>query len=288
MVELSREGFCAMRLMSSSFTQMRLPPSEAVRALKGRLRNSYVALPPICAGNFAANKSVKNKIWRHCLIGQKYDLYANAFSVVLLYRSGTAAVFNIMYLYSCHFTLMNYILFDDNRAALLPLSFSRPVSEMRIGTLTIREKWERHLSIKVSWSTEDYLSKKFPAEFAIDEDNVWINGSVCPNSKLVEEIAKLAPGQELVAGETLIARNTGDEKVLDNKKSDHEKFESHAKAFQLCNLWDIFSKNGEQLAADFELDRWSHLYWEGCRDHGRKYDSRTLLAGRAFCFETGS
>ena len=148
---------------------------------------------------------------------------------------------------------MNYILFDDNRAALLPLSFTRPVSEMRIGTLTIREKWERHLSIKVSWSTEDYLSKKFPAEFAIDEDNVWINGSVCPNSKLVEEIAKLAPGQELVAGETLIARNTGDEKVLDNKKSDHEKFESHAKAFQLCNLWDIFSKNGEQLAADFEL-----------------------------------
>ncbi|HEY6160978.1 MAG TPA: GlmU family protein [Bacteroidia bacterium] len=148
---------------------------------------------------------------------------------------------------------MNYILFDDKRAELLPLSFTRPVAEMRIGILSIREKWERYLNSRASWSTEDYLSKKFPSEFAIDEDNVWINGSVCPNAKLVEEIAKLGPGQELVAGETLIARNTGDEKVLDNKKSDREKFESHARASQICSLWDIFSKNGEQLIADFDL-----------------------------------
>jgi UDP-N-acetylglucosamine diphosphorylase/glucosamine-1-phosphate N-acetyltransferase len=151
---------------------------------------------------------------------------------------------------------MNYILFDDHRQDLLPLTFTRPVAEIRIGILTIREKWERYLGVGCTDLTEDYLSAKFPTEYTIDEDNVWINGSFCPNAKLAEEIAVLCPGQELMTGEVLIARNTGDEKVLAAagiKNGTYEKFESHAKAVQVCSPWDIFSKNGDQLRADFEL-----------------------------------
>src|ERR1051326_2918579 len=109
---------------------------------------------------------------------------------------------------------MNYILFDDNRNDLLPFTFTRPVADIRIGILTIKEKWEKMLAAKVSFSTEQYLSKKFPSEFSIDTDNVWINGSVCPNEKLVGEIMKLKPGQEMCVGDVCIARNTGNEKKL--------------------------------------------------------------------------
>jgi len=147
---------------------------------------------------------------------------------------------------------MNYILFDHSRINLLPLTFTRPVAEIRIGILTVREKWEKHLDAKASYLTEDYLSIKFPTEYTIDTDNVWINGSVCPNEKLVEEIKKLEPGQELMAGDVLVARNSGDEKKF-LQQAVFEKFESHAQAFRINSLWEIFAKNGEELEHDFDL-----------------------------------
>ena len=87
---------------------------------------------------------------------------------------------------------MNFILFDDStRINLLPLTYTRPVADIRMGILTIREKWERMLKAKTSSLTESYLSEKFPLEFAIDTDNVWINGSFCPNNLLLVEIKSL-------------------------------------------------------------------------------------------------
>lgn len=150
---------------------------------------------------------------------------------------------------------MNYILFDDNtRINLLPLTFTRPVADIRMGILTIREKWERVLNVKVSSKTEDYLSKKFPTEFAIDTDNVWINASFCPNEKLLEEISTLQPDQVLLSSSVVIAANTGNTKSFDHSSVDaFTKFESHAQAMRIENLWNIFSKNGEAIEADFDL-----------------------------------
>jgi UDP-N-acetylglucosamine diphosphorylase/glucosamine-1-phosphate N-acetyltransferase len=150
---------------------------------------------------------------------------------------------------------MNYILFDDKvRTNLLPLTFTRPVADIRIGILTIREKWERYLGTKTSSKTESYLSKKFPLESSIDTDNVWINGSVCPNKKLIEEIKTLAPNQALLSLNVVIAVNSGAAKSLDIASLDSfTKFESHAQAMRIENVWDIFSKNGDALKADFDL-----------------------------------
>ena len=150
---------------------------------------------------------------------------------------------------------MNYILFDDNtRNNLLPLTFTRPIAEIRIGILTIREKWEKFLAEKASTKTEEYLSKKFPTEFTIDADNIWINGGVCPNEKLIEELKTLEPQQVLVSGSIVIAANTGNEKSFDYLSIDsYTKFESHAMAMKIENPWDIFSKNGDAIKSDFEI-----------------------------------
>ncbi len=150
---------------------------------------------------------------------------------------------------------MNYILFDDNTCnKLLPLTLTRPVADIRIGILTIREKWEKMLNSKTSSQTQDYLSKKYPTEFAIDTDNVWVNGSVCPNHKLVEEIKSLAPNQALLSSNILIAANTGNDKIFNFNLIDaYTKFESHAKAMRVENSCDIFSKNGEAINSDFDL-----------------------------------
>ena len=59
--------------------------------------------------------------------------------------------------------IMNYILFDgEYRDNLLPLTYTKPVADLRIGILTIREKWEKWLGSSTTTVTEDYLSDKFP------------------------------------------------------------------------------------------------------------------------------
>jgi hypothetical protein len=58
---------------------------------------------------------------------------------------------------------MNVILFDDNfKENLLPFTYTRPQADIRVGILTLREKWEKRLQTKTSSITEDYLSEKFP------------------------------------------------------------------------------------------------------------------------------
>ncbi len=146
---------------------------------------------------------------------------------------------------------MNYILFDGpSRNNLLPFTFTRPVADIRIGILTIREKWESYLNSTTTTITEDYLSDKFP--MVEMEENVLINASVLPNAELVELILGLQENQSIVKGETIIAFLTSeadDEIELD----DFEKIEFTYDLLQIEFTWDIFSKNGEAIQQDFEL-----------------------------------
>ena len=107
---------------------------------------------------------------------------------------------------------MNYILFDENREFLFPLTYTRPISEIRIGIMTIKEKWACHLGSNLSTKTADYLQKKYPLQK--DEDNIYINSGLCPNKALVTAIQKLNNGEGLYVGDTLLAyRNSPNQKV---------------------------------------------------------------------------
>ena len=81
---------------------------------------------------------------------------------------------------------MNYILFDpaETWEDLLPLTWTRPISEIRVGILTIREKWEKHLGTTVSWLTRDFLRELFPVN--LEEDNILINGSILPDPSVLK------------------------------------------------------------------------------------------------------
>jgi UDP-N-acetylglucosamine diphosphorylase/glucosamine-1-phosphate N-acetyltransferase len=145
---------------------------------------------------------------------------------------------------------MNYILFDDkNRINLLPFTFTRPVADIRIGILTIREKWELLLKEKTSTKTENYLSRKFPLKQ--DVKNIWINGAVCPNEQLIMEIKDLKLNQVLLLSDVIIACNADNFNI--NNLSSFEKIESHSQFLRIENVWDIFSKNEAAIKADFDL-----------------------------------
>lgn len=149
---------------------------------------------------------------------------------------------------------MNYILFDNyRRNYLLPLTFTRPIAEIRIGILSIREKWEKYLNTTVSFLTEDYLSVKYP--LVKDEDNILINGSICPNKELMEEIHQLMPNQTLIDGDNVIALRVKKEdldQACNDPKGDCE-VQTKCTYLKLNNVWDIFAKNDQAIREDFAL-----------------------------------
>jgi len=150
---------------------------------------------------------------------------------------------------------MNYILFDDHsRSNLLPLTFMRPVAEIRIGILTIREKWERMLNAKTSTLTESYLSVKFP--IIKKDSNILINGSVCPTYELIEEINSLKANQTLVSNDSIIALNINAEDLDESGDMDIsgiDEVESTVEIHKITESWEIFSNNGKAIEKDFKL-----------------------------------
>jgi len=146
---------------------------------------------------------------------------------------------------------MNYILFDGTvRNALLPLTFTRPVADIRIGILTIREKWEKYLTTTTTTLTEEYLSGKYPM---VEMDkNIMINASFLPNSILATMVLSLQENQAIFKDDNIIAfyTTTSQEEVnFDN----YEIIEFEDECISISNTWDIFQKNDIAIREDFEL-----------------------------------
>ena len=146
---------------------------------------------------------------------------------------------------------MNYILFDGAvRDALLPLTFTRPVADIRIGILTIREKWELYLGSTTTTVTEDYLSEKYPMVEL--PENVMINASFLPSNELTNLIFDLQPNQAIFAGDDVVAFYTAENQEITDF-DDFEIIDCPDNMMRVENTWDIFSKNADAIADDFAL-----------------------------------
>ncbi|PZQ88478.1 MAG: glucose-1-phosphate thymidylyltransferase, partial [Flavobacterium johnsoniae] len=146
---------------------------------------------------------------------------------------------------------MNYILFDGTvRNALLPFTFTRPVADIRVGILTIREKWEKYLGYTTTSLTEEYLMEKFP--MVEMPENIMINASFLPNEVLAEMVKSLEQNQAIFKGEEVIAffsEESQEEVDFEN----YEILEYNDDCITIEHTWDIFQKNDAALREDFEL-----------------------------------
>ena len=146
---------------------------------------------------------------------------------------------------------MNLVLFDDpaTRINLLPFTFTRPISKIRVGILTISEKWEKRLGTTASFLTESYLQKKFPAKASFD--NLFINAAWCPNDKAIEQVKVLMHGEILVHGNTILAWKSSDMALPDLGKVSPKVFPEDVTLID--QPWKIFQHNAEQIRLDFSL-----------------------------------
>ncbi|MBB1192095.1 glucose-1-phosphate thymidylyltransferase [Flavobacterium sp. SOK18b] len=146
---------------------------------------------------------------------------------------------------------MNYILFDGpSRNALLPFTFTRPVADILIGIMTIRQKWELHLGSTTTTLTEEYLSEKYPMVEL--EVNVMINASYLPNAVLAEMVSNLEPNQAIFKGDEVIAFYTTEEQEEVDFDT-YEILEYTDDCLTVHNPWDIFAKNDAAIREDFEF-----------------------------------
>ncbi len=149
------------------------------------------------------------------------------------------------------------LLYDPPRALenLLPFTYVRPVSTLRVGILTILEKWERRLDAKAGYITRDYLQRKYPSE-SFDQYLV-INSSLCPDDQLVQDLGKLEIGEALIKNGSLIGYrcNHSDLEKWRNDPGDQDfkTYEYVPDIVQINKVWDILQHNPNEIEKDFDL-----------------------------------
>lgn len=147
----------------------------------------------------------------------------------------------------------NLILFDDPtlRGNLLPFTFTRPVADIRVGILTIAEKWERYLHSPTGYFTQDYLRDKY--NFT-NSPALFINGALCPNEKLVNAIKELQLGDALWHDQTLLAARVADPESFSLESiKENPSFQFDGEYRLISKNWHIFQHNAAEIRVDFDL-----------------------------------
>ncbi|MBW7866755.1 MAG: glucose-1-phosphate thymidylyltransferase [Brumimicrobium sp.] len=141
---------------------------------------------------------------------------------------------------------MNIILHDlSGHLTFAPLTLTRPVGKLRTGMWTNEERWQFYCpQATISFMTKDYLSEKYSAN--ITKDNLWVNAAVIPTNELVKNITDLKKGESLYINNAFIAYR-GEEYLPVKPKSS-----AKANIIILENRWDIYQKNDQILAKDFQ------------------------------------
>ncbi len=146
---------------------------------------------------------------------------------------------------------MNYILFDGTaRNNLLPFTYTRPVADIRVGILSIREKWEKLLAEKTSTLTKSYLQEKYSLVEGVDE--ILINASYLPTESLVKIVKGLKDNQAVYYKGEVVAVHTS-ERQKEITQQQYDKVEYTEELLQIKNTWDIFSLNDKALLSDYKL-----------------------------------
>ena len=172
---------------------------------------------------------------------------------------------------------MNLILFDlpDQREALKPFTLTRPIAGLRVGILTLEEKWQKRVaqltSIRqVSYLTEAYLQGKYPLR--VTEKNLLINAAICPTETLVRQVAELQPKQVLRHGSSLVAAHLPQEDIayltsdyfhqhdyptvvaeVQDRMATYKFVTWEEKITSVDHTWDIFTYNEDQIQQDYTL-----------------------------------
>jgi UDP-N-acetylglucosamine diphosphorylase/glucosamine-1-phosphate N-acetyltransferase len=177
---------------------------------------------------------------------------------------------------------MDFILFDDQlRSDFYPFTLTRPVSELRLGMMTIREKWEKALQGRAYCVTAPWLAAKFAGNVPPERPFVWINARYLPTEPLVQAILQLIEGQLIQQDGVPVAlfgaMNT---QKGGNPTANFQVFNAPGELSFITKVWELFTRNAEWIKQDFQV-----------LTHGRKsakISSSNRIIGEDIFFEEGA
>ena len=143
-------------------------------------------------------------------------------------------------------------LFDSEECheTLLPISFTRPIADFRVGILTIKEKWEKICPGEYHYLPVEYLRDKYGDIEDKEEEALFLAGGLLPDEEIVKALGKLNRGEAWVKSETLLAfRGSYEELSRKEWKESEPPCEIHLITF----LFDIFLENYSEIKKDFLL-----------------------------------
>jgi len=142
---------------------------------------------------------------------------------------------------------------------LHPFTLTRQIQDIRIGILTIREKWEKWLGLPSfdKWE-DDYkdLDRSVRVDKNIGDDVfLMIHGNVLPTPKIIKAIPKLKNGEFIsVNGNAgIVFRFTKNEILEPHKIKIVKALTLKDKIKALQYPWEIFQWSQEEIEQDFEL-----------------------------------
>lgn len=175
---------------------------------------------------------------------------------------------------------MTINLFDNESwLSLRPLTFTRPVAALRLGILTIAEKWGKQLKAETGFLTQGYLQQKYPLKEA--SKSLFINGSICPDERLLDAVQNLKNGDALFAGEILLAVLI-EGNAIDFNPSNTSSYKpvQYPNSFQrIIYPEHLFSLNAIELRNEFE--------WLTCGKTSAKISNTNTIIGEQFFAEEG-
>jgi UDP-N-acetylglucosamine diphosphorylase/glucosamine-1-phosphate N-acetyltransferase len=157
---------------------------------------------------------------------------------------------------------MKRIVFTEefcNPGNLFPFTLTRQIQDIRVGILTIREKWERFLDCpSFDKFEEDYkdLDRAIKINEIIGNDLIYlVHGNVLPTKKIIKQIKKLNHGEFLsVPGlESFVYCISNKEVADENNIRVGKPIEMDEELKEIKAPWHIFQLNAWAIERDFEL-----------------------------------
>jgi len=142
---------------------------------------------------------------------------------------------------------------------LYPFTLTRQIQDIRVGILTIREKWENLLGVtSYDRLEDDYkdLDRSINLEKISEDDTCFmIHGNILPTPKLIKALKKLKDGEFISAnGNTGIIFRFSKKEIQEPNKIKVSKaitIRDEIKSIQFP--WDIFQLNDYAIRQDFNL-----------------------------------
>ena len=155
--------------------------------------------------------------------------------------------------------MTNIIIYEDESYRnFLPLTWTRPVYDLRCGINTMAEKIIRQYpKVEALYSCRYYLPGKKLMKF---EKGLFINGRLLPPSFMARKIPLQGPDEVFMAGGERVAVRAVTKNFEEAKKKGKV---TKMKCEILKTLWDLLKSNGQQILEDkkylaFSLKRKIH------------------------------